>query len=151
MNQPTQTKAVRRGPPKIARAGALVLAGLARKTKFVDPALSDNWPSIAGRDIAALCRPGRITGRQGGAGKGGRTLEVIAPNGAAATQLQMLVDDLKSRVNRFLGPNSVTHVAIKQANSGAAPAPPAQETVNTPLSAALSSFRDAVKRKNGGK
>ena len=145
----TQTKPARRGPPKIARAGASVLAQLARKTHFVDPALSDHWPTIAGPAIAALCRPGRITGR--GGGMNGRTLEIVAPNGAAAAQLQMLADDLKSRINRYLGPNSVAHIAIKQANRAAAIAPAGDEKRQTPLSTALSSFRDAVKRKNGEK
>lgn len=151
MNQPPQTKRARRGPPQIARASATVLANLARKTKYVDPALSDHWPTIAGKAIAALCRPGRITGRRGGVGKTGRTLEVITPNGAAAAQLQMLADDLKSRVNRYLGPNSVTQIAIRQRNSGPASAPPGDEHRETPLSAALTSFRAAVKRKNGEK
>lgn len=151
MIQPPQTKPARRGPPQIARAGATVLANLARKTKYVDPALSDHWPTIAGKAIAALCRPGRISGRRGGVGKAGRTLEVIAPNGAAAAQLQMLTDDLKSRVNRYLGPNSVAHIAIRQANNGPVSLPPGDEDRETPLSAALTSFRAAVKRKNGGK
>ena len=145
MTEPFRTRPVRRGPPKIARAGASVLSSLAHRTKFVDPELSDHWPSIAGAQIASLCRPGRITGRSA------KTLEIIAPSGAAAAQLQMLVDDLKARVNRYLGPNAVAYIAIKQTNRTPTPRPLDAENGDTPLSAALSSFRDAVKRRNSGK
>ena len=154
MNAQKQTRAARRAPPKAARASATILARLSRQTKFVDPALADHWPSIAGRTIAALCRPGRITGiRRGGGNSGGRTLEVVAFSGAAATQLQMLSDDLKARVNQYMGPGTIAEISIKQAPGSrirpAKPTPlssPRQD--DTPLSAALSSFRAAVSRKN---
>lgn len=152
MQQPRRTRPARLAPPKLGRAGAQVFAGLVRKTKFADPALAENWPTIAGPEIAALCRPGRITG----AGAG-RTLEVIAPSGAAAAQMQMLADDLKMRVNRYLGPNAVARLAIRQragtphrerpAASGTQP----EAEDASPLGRALSSFRAAVKRRNDGK
>ena len=131
-----KTRGVRRAPPRVARAGADVLASLARKTKFVDPKLSDHWPSIAGPRIAALGRPGRLTGR-----RPGLTLEVYAQNAAAAAELQMASDELLVKLNRYLGPGSVARIAIKQASP-----PPISE--NTELGKALSSFRAAIQRRN---
>ncbi len=143
MTQAHRTKPARRGPPKIARASASIFATLAKKTKFVDPALADHWPTIAGAEIASLCRPGRITGM-----RAARTLEVVTPSGAAAAQLQMLADELKSRVNRYLGPNAIAKIAIRQANRG-----PAETEIadSAPLAQALASFRNAVNRRNGKK
>ena len=82
---------------------------------------------------------------------------MIAPSGAAAAQMQMLADDLKMRVNRYLGPNAVARLAIRQragaparSRAPAGPAPLEAEDAS-PLGRALSSFRSAVKRRNGGK
>lgn len=139
-----RTRPVRPAPPSIARAAADVFARLARQTKYVDPALAERWREIAGDDIAALCRPGRIAGpRQD------RTLEVHVPSGAAAAQLQMRAGDLKSRVNAYLGPGAVTRIAIRQAGAAAAPARP--DEADGALGQALSVFRAAVARRNDGK
>jgi len=148
MNQASRTKSARRAAPRLSRASASVFANLAKKTKFADPSLADHWPTIAGKEIAALCRPGRITGPPAG-----RTLEIVAPSGAAAAQLQMHADALKTRVNCYLGPNGVARIVIRQAARQPAPEPEitAAEDNPSPLGQALSSFRAAVKRRNGGK
>ncbi len=145
------TRAVRRPPPKVARASANVIAALARKTKFVDPSLADNWPTIAGPKIAELCRPGRITGH--GTGK---KLEIFAPSGAAAAQLQMHCDELKIRINRYLGTGTITEITIKQTASRgpenrSSKNKSTDNDSNSPLNQALSSFRAAVNRRNGAK
>lgn len=137
-----RSKPVRRAPPKAARAGAQVFAALARKTKFAEPTLAENWPSIAGAEIAALCRPGRITG-----GRTGRTLEVRTPSGAAATALAMHLDDLQTRVNRFLGTGSIARISILQ-TAGVAKPPSKSNDDASPLGQALASFRAAVSQKN---
>ena len=117
--------------------------------KFTDPSLADHWPDIAGPEIAALCRPGRITGDR----RSGRTLEIHCPSGAAAAQLQMQLDDLKTRVNRYLGPGDVARIAVIQGGGG--PARSASREDESPLGKALASFRAAVANKNtpenGGK
>jgi hypothetical protein len=146
------TRPVRRAAPKIGRASASVFSRLLKKTSYAEPGLCDHWPDIAGPDIAALCRPGRLTGRGPG-----RTLEIHAPSGAAAAQLQMQTEALLARVNRYLGPGAVARIAIVQ-SAGAAlrqteqsqPAPPLSGD-DTSLGTALSSFRAAISRKNGGK
>jgi len=140
--QQGRSKPVRRAPPRAARAGAAVFAGLVRKTKFAEPSLAENWPSIAGAEIAALCRPGRITGR--GAG---RTLELRAPSGAAATALAMHLDDLQTRVNRFLGTGTIARISILQ-TPGIAKTQPKSGDDASPLGQALASFRAAVSQKN---
>jgi len=142
MNQRRQTRPVIRAAPKAARAGAAVFAALARKTKYAEPSLAENWPSIAGAEIAALCRPGRITGA-----RTGRTLEVRAPSGAAAAALTMRLDDLQTRVNRFLGPGAIARISILQTAGAPAPAASSGDEAS-PLGQALASFRAAVSRKN---
>ena len=141
-----KTRPVRRGPPKAARAAAAVFSQLAKSTRYADPGLSDNWPSIAGADIAALGRPGKLHGNGPG-----RTLEVIVPDGAAAAELQMRADDLLLAVNRYLGPGAVNHIAVRQ-RAGGKPRPPAADSgTDGPLGAALSSFRAAIKARSGDK
>lgn len=139
----SRTRPVRAAPPAIARAASGVFAALARKTKYVDPALAERWPDIAGADIAALCRPGRLVGpRQD------RTLEVHAASGAAAAQVQMRAGDIKTRVNAYLGPGAVARIAIRQF----APARRSAATADGDgrLGQALAAFRAAISRRNGG-
>lgn len=133
-----RTKPVRRAAPGISRAGLDILSRLAQKTRFADPALSEHWTTIVGRELAAQCRPGRITGR---AGDG--MLEVCAPSGAAAAFVQMQSDLLIDLVNRFAGPGTIRHLRIRQLTP-ATPEDPA-------LGAALASFRAAVKRRESDK
>lgn len=150
MNAPIKTKPIRRAPPKLARAGASVFSALAKKTKFADPALADHWPSLAGPEISALCRPGRITGDP----RAGRTLEIHCPSGAAAAQLQMQLDALKARVNRYLGPGAIDRILVVQGAAQPQAGAPSKDDPS-PLGRALASFRAAVANKsspeNGGK
>ncbi|MBL4619059.1 MAG: DUF721 domain-containing protein, partial [Marinicaulis sp.] len=100
----------------------MVFSALARKTKYADPMLAENWPTIAGAKIGALCRPGRILGTKGKSPGYGRSLEVYPPSGAAAAELQMHLDDLIVRVNRFLGPGAISRITLIQAaGSGVLP------------------------------
>lgn len=143
-----RTRPVRPAPPSIARAAASVFVRLAKKTKYVDPTLAERWSEIAGDEIAALCRPGRITGpRQD------RTLEVHAPSGAAAAQLQMRAEDLKTRVNAYLGPGAAARIAIRQSQSATpgATAGPASGEAEGALGQALSAFRAAISRRSDEK
>ena len=151
MNSFQQTRPIRRGPPRAARAAAQVFSKLAQATRFADPGLADNWPSIAGADIAALGRPGRIIGNGPG-----RTLEVIVRDGAAAAELQMRADDLIKAVNRYLGPGAVERITILQkAGAGREGGSSAGEDRNAgadgSLGAALSSFRAAIRSKSRDK
>ena len=57
MQPPRSTRPARSAAPAIARAGASVFADLAKRTKFMDPALAERWPALAGEKIAALARP----------------------------------------------------------------------------------------------
>ena len=154
MNAWSSTRPARRAPPPIARAGAAVFAGLAKKTKFVEPALAENWPALAGEKLAGLCRPGRLTGRAPG-----KSLELRVPSGAAAAAVQMEADGLIARLNAYLGPGAVGRISIVQSGpaarpkAGNKPAPDGQEEgpSDSPLGAALASFKAAVRRRNGGK
>ena len=129
---------------------ANIFAELAKKTKFIDPSLAQSWPALAGTRIAALSRPGRITGQ----GRD-KTLEIHVRDGAAAAEVQMEADALIGRLNAFLGPRAIARLAIRQsARAEAAKTPPSstgpatdRQDDDSPLGAALASFRAAVKRR----
>lgn len=141
------TRAARSGPPSIARASAAIFRDLAKRTKYVDPALAERWPQLAGEKLAGLCRPGRLTGRGPG-----RTLELYVANGAAASAVEMERDGLISRLNSYLGPGAVARISLIQTGR-----PPAGTqkleagAADAELGAALASFRAAVSRRSGGK
>lgn len=130
------TKPARSAAPHFRRYAAGVFADLARKTKFVDPKLIESWPALVGPEIAALCRPGRLS-----AGRAGRTLELIAPNGAAAARVQFEVDAIRRRLNHHLGPGAVGHISVRQS---ASPAP-----ADARLDGALARFRASIRQKSG--
>lgn len=151
MTQRFQTRPARAAPPPLSRVSAAVFAMLARKTKFMDPSLAESWPQLAGDRLAALCRPGRITGSR----QGGRTLELHVASGAAAAEVQMQADGLMKRVNAYLGPGAISRIAVLQSGGGPSPdddgpASPGGRASAEPLGAALASFRAAVRRRSGG-
>lgn len=137
-NRFNQTRAVRQSAPKAARAASQVFSKLAKATSYSDPALAENWPTIAGADIALLCRPGRILGNGPG-----RTLEIVVKNGSGAAAAQMQADAIVKAVNRYLGPGAVSHISIRQ-NGSSKPVAKTADEIDGPLGAALSSFRAAV-------
>lgn len=125
-----KTKPRRSGPPRASKYTSALVANLARHTKFVDPNLSERWTAIVGREIAELCRPGRLTG-----GKSGRTLEVFAKNAAAAARVQFETETLKRQLNDYLGPGAVARIAVRHRETG-------QQHDEKPVKPALSRFFD---------
>lgn len=69
-----------------------------------------HWAEIAGRDIAALCRPVKVSYAQGGLGA---TLTVLA-RGAAAPLVQMQLPKLKERVNAAYGYAAIARIQVTQ-------------------------------------
>ncbi len=69
-----------------------------------------HWAEIAGRDIAALCRPVKVSYAQGGLGA---TLTVLA-SGAAAPLVQMQLPKLKERVNAAYGYAAIARIQVTQ-------------------------------------
>jgi hypothetical protein len=136
-HDPIRTKPARSGPPPIRRFAASVLVELARRTKFVDPSLAAAWRRIVGPELAALCRPGKMTG--GGAG---RTLEVVARDGAAAARVQFEAEAIRRAVNEFLGPDTLARVAVRQTGRGISAARSRESS--DALGSALGRFRNSV-------
>lgn len=136
---PVVTKPVRSAPPGVGRIAARIFSDLARQTRYVDPNLAADWPRIVGPKIAGLCRPGRLTG-----GRLGRTLEVFAPNGAAAARVQFEAEAIRRRVNEFLGPGAVGRIAVRQAAARLG-----EGGEGAGLESALGRFRAAVSAKKG--
>ena len=135
-NGPVKTRPARRPPPSIGRYSSKIFAELAGRTNYVDPALASRWVELVGPEIAALCRPGRLTG-----GRIGATLEVFAPSGAAASRAQFEAETMRRRLNEYLGPGRVGRITVLQRAAKAAAEPAG------PLGAALSRFRASVTQK----
>ncbi|MCC5970350.1 MAG: DUF721 domain-containing protein [Pararhodobacter sp.] len=77
---------------------------------FAVTKLLTHWPEIAGRDLAALCRPVKVGYGQGGLGA---TLTVLA-SGAAAPLVQMQLPALKERVNACYGYAAIARIQVTQ-------------------------------------
>lgn len=133
---PLRTRPARKAPPPVRRYAAGVFANLAKKTRFVDPALAADWAAIVGTEFAALCRPGKLTG-----GRIGRTLELVAPNGAAAARIRFESEAIRRKVNDCLGPGTVGRIAIRQSSLAAALGPRGGEPG---LDGVLERFRTSV-------
>lgn len=69
-----------------------------------------HWPEIAGSEIAAQCRPVRISYGKGGMGA---TLTLLT-TGAAAPMLQMQLPALREKVNACYGYNAIARINLTQ-------------------------------------
>ncbi|KPQ06881.1 MAG: hypothetical protein HLUCCA12_07890 [Rhodobacteraceae bacterium HLUCCA12] len=103
---------------------------------FAVTKLLTHWPEIAGRDLADMCRPVKVSYGQGGLGA---TLTVLA-SGAAAPMVQMQLPALKERVNACYGYAAIARIHVTQTapeGFGEAPATfsgPANVTAPSPQS-----------------
>ncbi|MEM9706506.1 MAG: DciA family protein [Pseudomonadota bacterium] len=105
-----KTRPVRSAPPPLAKYTRSIFAGLAKHTSYIDPALSDHWSGIVGREIADLCRPGRLRG-----GRTNATLELVAISSAAAAAVQFHDGEIRSKVNAYFGANTVARISVTAA------------------------------------
>ena len=108
-----KTRPVRKAPPAVRGLAKSILSDVARKTKYLDPALAARWPDFTGEELAKISRPGRMI-----YGEDGRIVEVIVATGAAATRIQMAAESIKDRLNQHLGPNADARISIRQSAPG---------------------------------
>lgn len=80
---------------------------------FAITRLLTHWPEIAGRDLAGLCRPVKVSYGKGGLGA---TLSVLA-TGAAAPLVQMQLPMLKERVNACYGYAAIARIQVTQTSA----------------------------------
>jgi hypothetical protein len=102
-----------------------------------------HWAEVAGRDIAALCRPVKVSYAQGGFGA---TLTVLA-TGAAAPLVQMQLPKLKERVNAAYGYAAITRIVVTQTAAQGFSEPPARfegPNIRPPSPEALARARAVV-------
>lgn len=135
--KPVKTRPARRAPPAVGRYSSKVFAALATRTQYADPDLAARWTELVGRDLAALCRPGRLSG-----GRIGAALEVRAVSAAAAARVQFEAEAMRRRLNGYLGPGRIGHISVVHHAGPHAAA--------GPLGAALSRFRASVNSKKEG-
>ncbi|MGK7654503.1 MULTISPECIES: DUF721 domain-containing protein [unclassified Roseovarius] len=95
------------------RSGALLGAQIRKASEsrgFAVSRVVTHWPEIAGEEIAAICRPVKVSyARQGF----GATL-VVLTTGAQAPMLEMQKETLRARVNTAYGYNAIARVQITQ-------------------------------------
>ena len=95
------------------QAGSLIAPQLRKaseKRGFAHTRLLTDWEEIVGPEIAALARPLKV----GYAREGfGATLSILV-SGAAAPQVQMMVPQIKDRVNACYGYSAISRVVLSQ-------------------------------------
>lgn len=108
-----RTKPPRSAAPRLARSLGPHLARLAKASGAMDPRLASDWPKIAGKELATLCRPVRVINR-------GRTqaLEVSVKNGAAAMRVQYAQEQLLGRVRQAIGLPRLSRIVIREGAEG---------------------------------
>ncbi len=77
---------------------------------FAVSRLLTHWAEIAGPDIAALCRPVKISYGKGGLGA---TLTLLT-TGSAGPMLQMQLVPLREKVNACYGYNAISRITLTQ-------------------------------------
>ncbi|MEM9169511.1 MAG: DciA family protein [Pseudomonadota bacterium] len=125
-SKPIVTRPARRSAPAVGRALRETVRDLAQSTRYVDPGLVADWQQIVGAELAALCRPGKIS-----AGRGA-TLTVFARDAAAAARVQFDAGLILDKLTMRLGPGVVGHVRVVQNGS---------EPDDRPAPGGLSRFR----------
>ena len=117
-----------------ARAGALRLLGTivpaivgdaAKRHGIAASDLVAAWPEIVGAELAAKCRPVKISagsapGRQQAGGRRGRTL-VLSASRASALDIDYAADRIIARVNAYLGPGAIGRISVEPTLQTAAP------------------------------
>lgn len=81
---------------------------------FAVTQLLTHWQEVAGRDLAPLCRPVKISyAPQGGLGA---TLTLLA-SGAAAPMVQMQLERLRTKINAIYGYAAIARIRLTQTAS----------------------------------
>lgn len=105
-------------PPKRLARGFAHTGGMlsnqmrkaAEKRGFAQTKLLTQWPEIVGQTIADIARPIKISFSREGIGA---TLTILA-SGARAPELQMMLPELKEKVNACYGYNAISRIRITQ-------------------------------------
>lgn len=77
---------------------------------FAMSRLLTNWPEVVGRDLAAICRPVRMTHARDGFGA---TL-ILLTTGPTAPMVEMQAPLIREKVNACYGFNAVSRVRVTQ-------------------------------------
>mgnify|MGYP006272170561 CR=1 FL=1 len=101
-----------RGFAHAAKAAAPLMRGAGAKRGFAEQRLMTQWPHIVGAELAAACRPVRMSFRRGEAAFGA-TL-VVEADGARALEAQHLADAIVERVNAVYGYRAVSRMKVVQ-------------------------------------
>ena len=105
-------KAVRgTGFTRLADAAAPGLQRAATRRGMAEHALIRDWPTIVGPEMAALCRPVRVSHGRRNDGLGG-TLVVAAP-GPLVPEATHMADRIAERVNRVYGYRAIGRIRVQ--------------------------------------
>lgn len=100
------------GFARASEAVGAYVAGAGAGRGFAEQRLLTQWPDIIGRDLAALCRPVRVSHRGRSDDRGG-TLVVLV-EGALAAELAHREAEIVERVNRVYGYRAISRIRITQ-------------------------------------
>ena len=105
---------------------------------FAGSQLASQWPEVAGKEIAAIAKPGQIkwpraTQVQGQ--KQGGTLVVLAQAGRAL-EVHYAIPNLIERVNQFLGYAAISAIKVVQTHDLPLPIKPAKLPISSVTKAA---------------
>ncbi|MEL6585930.1 MAG: DciA family protein [Pseudomonadota bacterium] len=99
-----------RGPRRISALVDRDIKKTGQRRGFSEARLLTRWTEIAGEDIAAQCRPVRVSFPRGSMG----AVLTLLTTGAHASVLQMQLPQLRERVNACYGYNAITRIDITQ-------------------------------------
>lgn len=112
------TKGKPSGPVKRRSRGFLQTGGLVSKRirsvgerrGFAETRLLTHWVEIVGQNLAAIARPVKVSYAREGFGA---TLTILA-DGARGPELQMMLPELKDKVNACYGYSAISRIKITQ-------------------------------------
>jgi hypothetical protein len=107
----------RRGFARASDAASSLLGRVGVRRGFAERKLIAEWRWIVGDDLAASCRPVRMSFRRG-EGAFGATL-VVEAEGARAHEAQHLSERIVERVNQVYGYRAVSRLKVVQTSPGA--------------------------------
>lgn len=104
---------IKRGSRGFLQTGALVskrIRGVGERRGFAEMRLLTNWVEIVGQSVAAIAQPVKVSYSRDGLGA---TLTVLS-EGARAPELQMMLPELKEKVNACYGYSAISRIRITQ-------------------------------------
>ena len=127
-SQPVERRA--RRPQPVARVVDRVLAKSLRRNGFAHSEILTRWPTIVGKELAAVSCPEELSFAPHNHGAGVLTVRIA---GAAALEFQHRQPVIMERINAFFGFRAVRQLRLKQACMTDISLKPENRRITTPI------------------